>query len=164
MSRPLKCRRVAFVPGVTYFKPAGIPLRVLEEVRLTIEEAEAIRLKDLEGLEQEQCAERMSISRPTFQRVLASARQKIANALLDGKAIRIEGGNFEMEIRRFRCLKGHEWDVPFEVMAEAPPEVCPTCNTPSIMPLQPIGSDRGMRRGGRRERERYANKRLGVSK
>jgi predicted DNA-binding protein (UPF0251 family)/predicted Fe-Mo cluster-binding NifX family protein len=96
MSRPHKCRRVAFLPDVTYFKPAGIPMRTLEEVRLSVEEAEAIRLKDLEGLEQEEGARRMNISRPTFQRVLASARQKIADALLKGKAIRIEGGSFEM--------------------------------------------------------------------
>jgi len=96
MPRPPKCRRVAFLPGATYFKPAGIPLRVLDEVRLSVEEAEAIRLKDVEGLEQEEGAEKMNISRPTFQRVLASARQKIADALLNGKAIRIEGGNFEV--------------------------------------------------------------------
>jgi predicted DNA-binding protein (UPF0251 family) len=96
MPRPYKCRRVAFLPDVTYFKPAGIPMRVLEEVRLSVEEAEAIRLKDLEGLEQEEGAQRMNISRPTFQRVLASARQKMADALLNGKAIRIEGGSFEM--------------------------------------------------------------------
>jgi predicted DNA-binding protein (UPF0251 family) len=84
------------LPNVTSFKPAGIPLRVLEEVRLSVEEAEAIRLKDLEGLEQEQGAEKMNISRPTFQRVLTSARQKMADALLHGKAIRIKGGNFEI--------------------------------------------------------------------
>jgi len=96
MPRPIKWRRVAFIPEATYFKPAGIPMRVLEEVCLSVEEAEAVRLKDLEGLEQEQGAEKMNISRPTFQRVLGAARQKIANALLNGKAIRIEGGNFEM--------------------------------------------------------------------
>jgi predicted DNA-binding protein (UPF0251 family) len=96
MPRPPKCRRVAYLPEATYFKPAGIPLRLLDEVILSVEEAEAIRLKDLEGLEQEQGAEKMNISRPTFQRVLASARQKIADALLNGKAIRIEGGNFEV--------------------------------------------------------------------
>jgi predicted DNA-binding protein (UPF0251 family) len=108
MSRPQKCRRVAFLPNVTYFKPAGIPLRALEEVMLSLEEAEAIRLKDLEGLDQEESAEKMNISRPTFQRILASARQKMADALLYGKAIRIEGGNFEMAWHRFRCFKGHE--------------------------------------------------------
>ena len=96
MPRPPKCRRVAFLPDVTYFKPAGIPLKALEEVRFSLEEAEAIRLKDLEGLDQEESARKMNISRPTFQRVLASARHKIADALLYGKAIRIEGGNFEM--------------------------------------------------------------------
>lgn len=96
MSRPSKCRRVAFMPEATYLKPAGIPLRVLDEVRLSVEEAEAIRLKDLEGLEQEPSAEKMNVSRPTFQRVLASARRKIADALLNSKAIRIEGGNFEL--------------------------------------------------------------------
>jgi len=96
MPRPPKRRRVASLPAATYFKPAGMPLRVLDEVRLSVEEAEAIRLKDLEELEQEQCALRMNVSRPTFQRVLASARGKIADALLKGKAIRIEGGNFEV--------------------------------------------------------------------
>jgi predicted DNA-binding protein (UPF0251 family)/predicted Fe-Mo cluster-binding NifX family protein len=96
MSRPPKCRRVEFLPDVNYFKPAGIPLRELEEVCMSVEEAEALRLKDLEGLEQEQGAEKMNISRPTFQRVLASARQKVSDALLNGKAIRIEGGNFQV--------------------------------------------------------------------
>lgn len=71
MSRPFKCRRVCFVPGVTYFKPAGIPLRILAENCLSLEEMEAIRLRDLEHLEQADCAGKMNISRPTFQRVLA---------------------------------------------------------------------------------------------
>ena len=96
MPRPIKWRRVSFMPEVTYFKPAGIPLRALGEVCLSVEEMEAIRLKDAEGLEQEQAAEKMNVSRPTFQRVLNAARQKVAGALLNGKAIRIEGGNFEM--------------------------------------------------------------------
>jgi predicted DNA-binding protein (UPF0251 family)/predicted Fe-Mo cluster-binding NifX family protein len=95
MPRPFKCRMVAFMPGVTYFKPAGVPLRYLEEVAVTVEEMEALRLRELEGLEQEQAAAKMEISRPTFQRILASARRKIADALLNGKAIRIEGGNYE---------------------------------------------------------------------
>jgi predicted DNA-binding protein (UPF0251 family)/predicted Fe-Mo cluster-binding NifX family protein len=109
MPRPFKCRRVAFRPGVTYFKPAGIPLRELEEVTIPLEEAEALRLKDIEGLEQEQGAERMNISRPTFQRILASARKKIADAILNGKAIRIEGGNFEFTIENnFDRIKGEK--------------------------------------------------------
>ncbi len=153
MSRPLKCRRVAFLPSVAYFKPAGIPLRALEEVRLSVEEAEAIRLKDLEGLEQEEGAEKMNISRPTFQRGLASGRQKIADALLNGKAIRIEGGSFEMAFSRFKCLNGHEWEVPFEVMMSTPPQLCPTCNTASIEPLLSAGfgwKGRGRYRGRQR--------------
>lgn len=147
MGRPLLWRRVNFIPPITYFKPAGVPLTALQEVCLSVEEAEAIRLKDLEGLEQEKCAERMSVSRSTFARVLASARQKMADALLNGKAIRIEGGNFEMALSRFRCINGHEWNVPFQIMVNTPPQVCPTCNTPSIMPLQPLGPRWG--RGGR---------------
>ena len=104
---------------------------------MAVEEAEAIRLKDLEGLEQEECAQKMNVSRTTFGRVLSSARQKLADALLNGKAIRIEGGNFEIAARRFRCIHGHEWDVPFEVMTNSPTQACPTCNTPDIMPLWP---------------------------
>jgi predicted DNA-binding protein (UPF0251 family)/predicted Fe-Mo cluster-binding NifX family protein len=96
MVRPKKCRMVSALPGVTYFKPAGIPLRFLEEVALSVEQAEALRLKDIEGLEQTQAAVRMGVSRPTFQRVLTSARKRVADALLNGKAIRIEGGNFQV--------------------------------------------------------------------
>ena len=98
MSRPFKCRRVCFMPGVTYFKPAGIPLRFLGENCLYLEEIEAIRLRDVEHLEQADGAKQMNISRPTFQRVLASARQKIADSLLTGKALRIEGGNYELSL------------------------------------------------------------------
>lgn len=141
------------MPGVTYFKPAGIPLRAIEEIRLTVEEAEAIRLKDLEGLEQEEGAEKMNISRPTFQRVLASARQKIAGALLNGKAIRIEGGNFQMSPRRFRCANNHEWEVPFEVAVQATSQFCPVCNEPSVEALVPAGIGWGGRcRGWHRGR------------
>jgi len=107
MSRPFKCRRVSFVPGVTYFKPAGIPLRVLEENRLSLEETEAIRLKDLEHLKQAECAGKMNISRPTFQRILASARKKIADSIVSGKALRIEGGNYELAAGHFRNMYGN---------------------------------------------------------
>jgi len=96
VSRPSKCRRVCFLPGVTYFKPAGIPLRFLEENCLSLEEIEAVRLRDREHLEQAECARKMNISRSTFQRVLASARLKVADSLLSGKALRIEGGNYEL--------------------------------------------------------------------
>jgi len=146
VGRPVKWRRVASLPQVFHFKPAAVPLHMLEEVCLSIEEIEALRLKDLEGLEQEACAKEMNISRPTFQRILGSGRQKIADALVNGKAIKVEGGNFEMALRRFRCNDGHEWDVPFETMVKAPPQLCPTCRTPSITPLWPLGLVRA--RGG----------------
>jgi uncharacterized protein len=138
MARPIKCRRVDFFPGVGYFKPAGIPLGDLEEIQLSIEEIEAIRLKDLEGLEQEKGAERMNISRSTFQRVLTSARHKIADAILHGKAVRIEGGHYEIAPHRFRCANGHEWDLPFENGIVEPPQTCPTCSTMEITPLQSL--------------------------
>ena len=160
MPRLPKCRRVAFLPSVTYFKPAGIPLRSLSEVQISVEEAEAIRLKDLEGLGQEEGAKRMNISRPTFQRVLASARQKMADALLNGKAIRIEGGSFEMASSRFKCLNGHEWEVPFELMMSQPPRLCPSCNTVNIQHMLPtrfqwIEKSLRRHRGG----QRYNNSR-----
>ncbi|MCK4274271.1 MAG: DUF134 domain-containing protein [Dehalococcoidales bacterium] len=137
MGRQPRWRRVGSLPQVTYFKPAGVPLANIQEVRLSIEEAEAIRLKDVEGLEQDACAQKMSVSRSTFARILLAARQKMADAILNGKAIRIEGGNYEMAIRHFRCGNGHEWEVPFEVMTKQPPEICPTCNTSDIMSLWP---------------------------
>jgi predicted DNA-binding protein (UPF0251 family)/predicted Fe-Mo cluster-binding NifX family protein len=113
MPRPRKCCRVAFLPGITYFKPAGIPLRELEENILTIEELEAIRLKDIEDLEQEQCAVKMGVSRPTLQRIVESARRKITDALLNGKAIRIQGGTFEVSSLHCKCLES--CDVAMQV-------------------------------------------------
>ena len=155
MPRPPKWRRVGFIPEVTFFKPAGIPLADLEEIRLSVEEAEAIRLRDLEGLEQEVCAQKMLISRPTFHRVLGSARKHLADALLNGKAIRIEGGNFEMAIRRYKCGEdGQEWDVPFEKIVTGLPQVCPSCDNPNVYPVHAPGfgfaGGRGRRRMGGR--------------
>jgi len=92
MPRPRCQRWIGFLPGATYFKPAGIPLRALEEVIVTLDEIEALRLADLEGRYQEAAAERMKISRPTFARTVESARRKVADALVNGKALRIEGG------------------------------------------------------------------------
>ena len=150
VGRPTKWRRVGLIPQVTYFKPVGLPLTALEEVCLSVEEAEALRLKDLQGLEQEECADQMNISRPTFQRLLGAARRKVADALIHGKAIKIDGGNFEMAQRRFKCNDGHEWEVPFEVMISAPPRVCPECRTRRITTLLPDGMPAGRGMGGGR--------------
>jgi uncharacterized protein len=132
MPRPVKCRRVNFLPDVKYYKPAGVPMRNIEEVCLSIEEVEAIRLKDLEGLEQGESAEMMNISRPTFHRVLNSAHCKIAEALFTGKAIRIGGGNFEISPCHFECINGHDWEIPFKAGKNELPQVCPICHVPDI--------------------------------
>ncbi len=96
MPRPRRCRRIFFQPGVLYFKPQGIPLKHLEEEILTFDEAEAIRLIDSEQTEQTKAAKQMNISQPTLSRLLTSARKKIAGAIIKGKAIKIEGGNFKI--------------------------------------------------------------------
>jgi len=90
MVRPRKIRRIGFNPECTYFKPRGIPLVQLDEVKLGHDEMEAIRLKNLEDLDQSECAQRMKISQSTLQRILSSAYKKIAEALTKGKAIKIE--------------------------------------------------------------------------
>ncbi len=102
MVRPRKCRMIWKMPDITYFKPRGIPMRSLEEVNLNCEEMEAIRLKDTEGLSQEEAAEKMNISQPTFHRILVSGRKKVADALFNGKAIEIKGGNFVVMPHRHR--------------------------------------------------------------
>ncbi len=100
MPRPRLCRRVGFQPNVTYFKPVGIRMIELEESILAVDEFEAVRLKDLLGLEQEEAAKKMNISQPTFHRLVLSARKKIADALVNGKAIKVEGGNYKMPVAR----------------------------------------------------------------
>lgn len=90
MPRPRLCKRLRFTPEVYYYKPQGIPLRDLEEVVLLKEEMEAIKLKDFDKLEQIKAAEEMHTSQSTFQRILQSARIKIATAIVEGKALRIE--------------------------------------------------------------------------
>lgn len=97
MPRPCCLRHINVNPCVAYFKPAGIPARLLEEVILTLDELESLRLADLNGLYQEQAAEKMKISRPTFSRVIEQARRKVADALIHGKALRLKGGAVVMK-------------------------------------------------------------------
>ena len=96
MTRKKKPRCVNFMPEITYFKPSGVPLSSLEEVCLTYDELEAIRLADLEGMEQIPASKKMKISQPTLQRILTETHKKIADALVKGKAIRVEGGEVIM--------------------------------------------------------------------
>jgi len=100
MPRPRKCRMVGFIPSNPCFHPQVCNAA---EVILTIEEVEAIRLEDLLGMEQDAAAESMDISRGTFQRIINEARRKLADALINGKTIRIEGGNYEITSDRPCC-------------------------------------------------------------
>lgn len=96
MPRPRQCRRVARLPQATYYKPRGVPMRMLQRVALTVDELEALRLADLEGLYQEEAAGRMNVSRQTFGRIVEAAHKKVADALVNGKALSIEGGPIEV--------------------------------------------------------------------
>lgn len=90
MPRPRLCRKIEFNPNITYFKPLGIPMRELKTVELTTEEIEAYRLRHIYNLEQKEAAKKMNTSQSTYQRILYSAYKKIADALINGKAIKIK--------------------------------------------------------------------------
>lgn len=90
LGRPRLCRKVKFNPRVKYFKPRGVPLSRLKEITLTKEELEALRLKNIENLNQEACAKKMNTSQSTFQRILSAAYQKVSQAVVEGQAIKID--------------------------------------------------------------------------
>jgi len=141
---------VSEMPGVAHFKPRGIPMVDLEEVVLSLDEFEAIRLADLESLYQETAAERMKISRPTFGRILGSAHRKVAEALVQGKALKIEGGHYQVnETRTFYCSDcEHRWQVPF---ATGRPAECPACRGRNCCRLNSgIGAERRQKCRSRR--------------
>ncbi len=96
MPRPRQCRRVGQLPQASYYKPRDVPLQMLQCVELTVDELEAVRLADLEGLYQEKAAARMNVSRQTFGRIVEAAHRKIADALVNGKALSIRGGPVEI--------------------------------------------------------------------
>jgi predicted DNA-binding protein (UPF0251 family) len=131
LARPVKPKLVGEAPRTDYFKPRGIPLSQLEEINLTVEELEALRLVDLEGMYQEDAAREMGVSRQTVQRMITEARAKVIQALVAGKALRIEGGSYILRegAGQYRCgrcgdafsprtgRKGRGWR-------------CPTCDAP----------------------------------
>ena len=130
MPRPPIERAVGGVPRVTLFKPAGVPGRELEQLPLAVDELEAIRLVDLEGLSHEQAASAMGVSRQTVGRVLERGRAKVAEALVAGKAILIGGGQYRVEPRQLCCTAcGALWaatpDTP-------PPAACPSCGAADV--------------------------------
>ena len=127
MVRPQKDRMVAFNPEISYFKPRGIPMIDLEEVCLTVDQREAIRLSDLLGMSHEDAGRRMGVSRATFGRIIQKARNAVAVALINGKAINVEGGSYRIvnQTRRFRCTNCEiEWEEPF---GSGRPKCCPSC-------------------------------------
>ena len=126
MVRPKKDRLVAFNPDVSYFKPRGIPMLELAEIILSVDEREAIRLADLEGLSHEAAGACMGVSRATFGRIVQNARAIVADALINGKAIRVEGGNFQLldDRRIFQCHTCPcRWEAPH---GTGRPEACPS--------------------------------------
>lgn len=103
MSRPKRRRMMAVPPTVEGFRPFGAPATDVEPIELLFEEYEAIRLADYEGLTQEQAAEKMNISRPTFTRIYEKARKAIAKAFVEGKTIVVRGGDFHSDNHWYRC-------------------------------------------------------------
>ena len=103
MKQPYRTRIVNLPPQFTSFKPSGIPKRFLKKAELSIDEFEAIRLADYCGLEHQEAADQMRISRPTFTRLIKKARQKIASVIIDGMELIITGGNFELINTLYYC-------------------------------------------------------------
>ena len=127
MVRPRKDRIVTYNPNVCYFKPRGIPMLDLEETQLAIDELEALRLADLMGLSHEEAGQKMGVSRATFGRIVQQARHRVADALISGKAIKIEGGNYRIVSgkRLFKCkVCDHHWE---EQPGTGRPRACPAC-------------------------------------
>jgi predicted DNA-binding protein (UPF0251 family) len=140
MPRPFKEKTVRNLPPISDFKPAGVPMREIETIILTIEEMEAIRLADVDKLSQISAAEQMGVSGPTFNRVLRSAHQKVGTALWQGKALRIEGGNFRVshschnKLRYFMCENcDHEWAIPYGNGQSGSDLICPLCSSANIL-------------------------------
>ena len=106
--RPILNKIINNLPLYVYYVPHGVAEDKLEEISLTLEEIEALNLKDKQGLDQSDSAKKMGISRATFQRLLKSARKKMITAIIEGKALRFEGGNYisGKNIEPVKCLKG----------------------------------------------------------
>lgn len=138
MPKPKKNRFVQQPPAVTYYKPQGIPLFQLEQVVLDVDEFEAIRLVDYEGLHLENAARQLNVSRATCARIIDSAHRKIGTAFTHGYAIRIEGGSFVLGKNRYRCRDcGSRWEIEIgkRTAAEAASVACPNCRSSRVQDL-----------------------------
>lgn len=128
MARPIKCRRVAYFPKINYFAPEQKG-EGFEDIILKVEELEALRLKDIENYKQEECAKHMDVSRQTFQNIIDSARKKVALALVEGKAIRIQGGHFTRKSCRFKCM---DCDQTYNPSFKKDYRECPKCMSTAV--------------------------------
>ena len=148
MPRPFRHRRVCCRPDANYFKPRGVPVDALEEINLTMDEFEAVRLADLKEMYQEDAAKKMNVSRQTFGNIVTSAHKKIADALVNSKSLKIEGGVVKMMERHFICYDcKNEWTLPY---GGGSPDGCPKCKSGNIHRApQDRGWARGNRGGGR---------------
>jgi len=132
MPRPKSDRIVNEPPLFTEFKPMGIPGRSLKQVQLTLDEFEAIRLTDFKGLSHEEAADEMNISRSTFTRLVEVARKKMAEFIIFGRMLSIEGGNVHFRRNIFQCNDcGHM----FKTNIESPVTECPDCHSKNIVNL-----------------------------
>jgi predicted DNA-binding protein (UPF0251 family)/DNA-directed RNA polymerase subunit RPC12/RpoP len=149
--KPKKERLVKYPPHVVLFKPQGIPAYMLEQVVVTVDEYEAVRLMDFEGLDQEEAAKRMGVSRATGARIMESAHKKIAEALTQGKAIRIEGGSYVIQMDRYWCQGCGEY---WEMKERANASQCPSCGSREFVDLKTKLAGLGRRRWQGRGRGR----------
>ncbi len=145
----LKMRRIFRKPKIRCFKP-DIDNQKSETIEITMDEFEAMRLKDHQKIKQELAAEIMGISQPTLHRILNSAREKVAIALVEGKILNIKGGNYMTVEKRYKCKKcGFEWHSPQKEY-----EKCPDCKSDDIYTInseenmnRPMGQQSIGRRG-----------------
>lgn len=130
MPRPKNNRIVHEPPLFTEFKPAGVPGKTLQQIVLTLDEYEAVRLADYLGMSHEEAADEMEISRSTFSRLVEKARKKIAEFIFAGKLLTIDGGNIHFRNNIFRCLDcGHM----FRINIDSPITECPVCHSKNLL-------------------------------
>lgn len=132
MPRPKNNRFVYEPPLFTEFKPAGVSARNLRQNRLTLDEYEAVRLADYLGLSHEEAADEMHISRSTFSRLVAVAREKISDALIGGKVLTIGGGNIHFRNNIIRCLNCGNL---FRTRINSTLLKCPACQSANLQNL-----------------------------
>ncbi|AND83668.1 DUF134 domain-containing protein [Clostridium tyrobutyricum] len=130
MPRPVKYRKIERLPRYTYFVPVGRRKCEIEDIIIKVEELEAVRLKDIEKLNQEECAKKMQVSRQTFQNIIDSARKKIATAIVEGKAININGGNYTRNVCNFKCM---DCGNVYEIKYEEDRNICPVCGSRQVL-------------------------------